>query len=52
MMWSGDLDEAERRFRQRRPHMLALAEVELQTRRQFIGLASELALAQGDLATA
>lgn len=50
ILWGGDLVEAERRFRQWRPNLLELAEVELQTRLQFIGLASELALAQGDAA--
>jgi len=51
-LWRGDIDQAERNFRHWRPHMLALAEVEVQTRLQYIGLATELALARGDVASA
>jgi ATP/maltotriose-dependent transcriptional regulator MalT len=47
-LWRGELDVAARMFRQWSPHMIALAEVEVQTRLQFVRLAGELALAQDD----
>jgi DNA-binding CsgD family transcriptional regulator len=51
-LWRGELDVAAKMFRQWSPHMIALAEVEVQTRLHFVRLAGELALAQDDVATA
>jgi ATP/maltotriose-dependent transcriptional regulator MalT len=51
-LWRGELEAAERMFKHWSPHMIALAEVEVQTRLQYVLLASELALAQGDAVTA
>lgn len=51
-LWSGDVTGAEQQFRRWAPHMLDLAEVEMQTRLQYIGLAADLALAMGDPARA
>jgi ATP/maltotriose-dependent transcriptional regulator MalT len=51
-LWRGELEAAERMFRHWSPHMIALAEVEVQTRLQFVRLAGELALAQDDATTA
>jgi len=51
-MWRGELEAAERMFKHWSPHMIALAEVEVQTRLQYVRLAGELALSQGDAATA
>jgi DNA-binding CsgD family transcriptional regulator len=51
-LWRGELEAAERMFRQWSPHMIALAEVEVQTRLQFVRLAAELALARDDGRTA
>ncbi len=51
-LWSGDIPAAERMFRHWSGHMLELAEVEMQTRLQYLGLAADLALAGGDAARA
>ncbi|WP_188110483.1 helix-turn-helix transcriptional regulator [Aeromicrobium ginsengisoli] len=51
-LWRGDLEAAERMFKHWSPHMVALAEVEVQTRLQYVRLAGELALAQDDAAAA
>lgn len=51
-LWRGELEAAERMYKHWSPHMVALAEVEVQTRLQFVRLAGELALAQGDPETA
>ncbi len=51
-LWRGEIEAAERMFKHWSPHMIALAEVEVQTRLQYVLLAGELALAQDDAATA
>ena len=51
-LWRGEIEAAERMFKHWSPHMIALSEVEIQTRMQYTRLAGELALAQGDAATA
>lgn len=51
-LWRGDIEMAERKFRHWKPHMVALAEVEVQTRLQYIGLAAEIDLIRGDLGAA
>ena len=51
-LWRGELEAAERMFTHWSPHMVALAEVEIQTRLQYVRLAGELALSRGDAATA
>jgi tetratricopeptide (TPR) repeat protein len=51
-LWRGEMEAAERMFKQWSPHMMALSEVEVQTRLQYVLLAGEVALAQDDAATA
>lgn len=51
-LWRGELEAAERMFKHWSPHMIALSEVEIQTRLQYIRLAGELALSLDDASTA
>lgn len=48
-LWQGDLDSAEREFRAMRPAISELRQVESQTRHGVGRLATELALARGDV---
>ncbi|GAA3511199.1 helix-turn-helix transcriptional regulator [Aeromicrobium panaciterrae] len=51
-LWRGDLEDAERLFKHSGPHLLALAEVEVQSRLEYVRVAGELALARDDVPAA
>ena len=51
-LWRGEVEAAERMYRHWSPHMMALADVEVQTRLQHLQLAGEMALAQDDATAA